>query len=77
MVGLGPVAGLEFRIDCGGEALQVGAFLSKLVFFCWLFILIRWTLPRFRYDQVMRLGWQMLLPLALANLIITAVWLVA
>ncbi|HWP58768.1 MAG TPA: complex I subunit 1 family protein [Candidatus Acidoferrales bacterium] len=60
----------------GVVALQVGAFLLKLIFFCWLFILLRWTLPRFRYDQVMRLGWKMLLPLALANLVVTAIWLV-
>jgi NADH-quinone oxidoreductase subunit H len=57
--------------------LQVGAFVLKVVFCCWLFILIRWTLPRFRYDQVMRLGWKMLLPLALANLVVTAIVLVA
>jgi len=54
-------------------ALQIIAFLTKIIFFCWLFILIRWTLPRFRYDQVMRLGWKMLLPAALANLIVTAI----
>jgi len=53
--------------------LQVGAFLLKVVFFCWIFILLRWSLPRFRYDQVMRLGWKMLLPLALANLAGTAI----
>jgi NADH-quinone oxidoreductase subunit H len=58
-------------------ALQISAFLFKLVFFCWLFILIRWTLPRFRYDQVMRLGWKMLLPVALANLLGTAIWILA
>jgi NADH-quinone oxidoreductase subunit H len=53
--------------------LQVGAFTLKVLFFCWLQILLRWSVPRFRYDQVMRLGWQMLLPLALANVIVTAV----
>jgi NADH-quinone oxidoreductase subunit H len=57
--------------------LQVGAFALKVVFFCWLQILLRWSVPRFRYDQVMRLGWKMLLPLALVNIIITAVVIVA
>jgi NADH-quinone oxidoreductase subunit H len=57
--------------------LQVVAFTLKVVFFCWLQILIRWSVPRFRYDQVMRLGWKMLLPLALVNVIITAVFIVA
>jgi NADH-quinone oxidoreductase subunit H len=55
----------------------VGAFALKVVFFCWLQILLRWSVPRFRYDQVMRLGWKMLLPLALVNIIITAVVIVA
>jgi len=53
-------------------ALQVGAFFGKLIFFIWLQMLIRWTLPRFRYDQVMRLGWKMLLPVALLNIFGTA-----
>ena len=57
--------------------LQVGAFTFKVVFFCWLQILLRWSVPRFRYDQVMRLGWKMLLPLALINVAVTAVWIVA
>ena len=57
--------------------LQVGAFTLKVVFFCWLQILLRWSVPRFRYDQVMRLGWKMLLPLALINIAVTAVWIVA
>ena len=57
--------------------MQVGAFALKVVFFCWLQILIRWSVPRFRYDQVMRLGWKMLLPLALVNVIITAIVIVA
>ena len=57
--------------------LQVGAFALKVIFFCWLQILLRWSVPRFRYDQVMRLGWKMLLPLALINVAVTAVWIVA
>lgn len=52
--------------------LQVNAFLAKVSFFCWLQILIRWTVPRFRYDQVMQLGWKGLLPLALLNVVATA-----
>jgi NADH-quinone oxidoreductase subunit H len=61
----------------GVALLQVGAFTLKVVFFCWLQILLRWTLPRFRYDQVMRLGWKMLLPLALLNVVVTAIVIVA
>jgi NADH-quinone oxidoreductase subunit H len=51
---------------------QVGAFTAKVIFFTWFQIMIRWTLPRFRYDQLMRLGWQGLLPLGLLNLFVTA-----
>ena len=57
--------------------LQVGAFTVKVIFFCWLQILLRWSVPRFRYDQVMRLGWKMLLPLALFNVVVTAIVIVA
>ena len=57
--------------------LQVGAFTLKVLFFCWLQILLRWSVPRFRYDQVMRLGWKMLLPLALVNVLITGIIIVA
>jgi NADH-quinone oxidoreductase subunit H len=56
--------------------LQVAAFMVKVVVLCWFQLMIRWTLPRFRYDQVMKLGWQMLLPLALINLMITGIILV-
>ena len=56
---------------------QVLAFTLKVLFFCWLQILLRWTVPRFRYDQVMRLGWKMLLPLALINIAVTGIVIVA
>ena len=52
--------------------LQVGAFVLKVCFFSWLFMTLRWTLPRFRYDQLMRLGWKIIFPLSLANLLVTA-----
>jgi NADH-quinone oxidoreductase subunit H len=53
--------------------LGVVAFMIKTILFCWLQILIRWTLPRFRYDQLMRLGWKGLVPLGLANVVVTAI----
>jgi NADH-quinone oxidoreductase subunit H len=46
-------------------------FVLKVVFMCWLQLTIRWTLPRFRYDQVMKLGWRVLLPLSLGNILVT------
>ena len=52
--------------------IQLGAWGFKVVFFCWLQLLIRWTLPRFRPDQLMGLGWKKLLPLSLANVMVTA-----
>jgi NADH-quinone oxidoreductase subunit H len=53
--------------------MQVGAFSLKVLLGCWILLVVRWTLPRFRYDQVMRLGWKVLLPLALVNLLVTAI----
>jgi NADH-quinone oxidoreductase subunit H len=47
------------------------AFIFKVLLLCWLQLTIRWTLPRFRYDQVMRLGWRVLLPLSLGNILVT------
>jgi NADH-quinone oxidoreductase subunit H len=57
--------------------LQVIAFSIKVLFFCWLQVMIRWTLPRFRYDQLMRLGWMTLLPLGFLNAVVTALVILA
>lgn len=56
--------------------IQFLTFGGKVVFFCWLQLAIRWTLPRFRPDQLMHLGWKKLLPLSLLNVMVTAliVW---
>jgi NADH-quinone oxidoreductase subunit H len=52
---------------------QVAAFNLKVFFFCWFQILIRWTYPRLRYDQLMDLGWKLLVPLSLLNILGTAI----
>ena len=49
------------------------SFMIKLALLLWIFIWVRWTLPRFRYDQLMDLGWKTMLPWALANTILTAI----
>jgi len=50
-------------------------FLAKMLFFMVVFIWVRWMFPRFRYDQLMDLGWRRFLPLALVNILVTAIWL--
>jgi len=50
-----------------------GVFFGKIVMFIFFFMWVRWTIPRFRYDQLMNLGWKGLIPLAIANIIITGV----
>ena len=52
--------------------LHIGIFVAKLLAFMVLFIWVRWMLPRFRYDQLMDLGWRRFIPLALANILVTA-----
>ncbi|MSU63034.1 MAG: NADH-quinone oxidoreductase subunit H [Pedosphaera sp.] len=52
--------------------LHIGVFIGKMLVFMVLFIWVRWMLPRFRYDQLMDLGWRRFVPLALANILVTA-----
>ncbi len=52
--------------------ISFSVFMAKVAFFLFVFLWIRWTIPRFRYDQLMNLGWKKLIPLALVNMIITA-----
>ena len=56
--------------------LGVMSFSIKVVIFCFVFMQIRWTLPRFRYDQLMTLGWKGLFPIAVINVVVTAVVLI-
>src|SRR5690606_24439000 len=67
-VSLGESIGHNWVTILGGLSL-----LLKVAFFLFVFIWIRWTIPRFRYDQLMNLGWKKLIPLALLNMVITAV----
>jgi NADH-quinone oxidoreductase subunit H len=84
LVGLGLLGSLTlapWSVGAAGASIfvtvaQTGCFIAKVAFFAWLFIWVRWTVPSFRYDQVMRLGWQIMLPVGLLNLAATAVWLV-
>lgn len=52
-------------------ALHAVMFLLKTGFFLFLFMWVRWTIPRFRYDQLMNLGWKILIPMALFNMLVT------
>ena len=73
-----------FHFPWGGEILVSNwvyvllgmlSFSIKVVIFCWVFMQIRWTLPRFRYDQLMKLGWKGLFPISVVNVAVTAVLL--
>lgn len=59
-------------VSLAAAAVQLVVLIAKAFIFCWIWIWVRWTLPRFRYDQVMSLGWKILLNVALINLLVTA-----
>ena len=66
--------GREFPLPHGAVVLiQLVVFLAKVMFMASFQILIRWSLPRFRYDQLLKFAWKFMLPLALVNLLVTAV----
>jgi NADH-quinone oxidoreductase subunit H len=71
-----PFWGLDHPATSIGMGLaHVGVFVAKMCFFMVVFIWVRWMFPRFRYDQLMDLGWRRFLPLALVNILVTAIWL--
>ena len=76
IIALGALASLFFLGGWRGPFLPpIVWFFIKVFAFCFLFIWIRGTLPRFRYDQLMHFGWKVLIPLALINILVTGWWL--
>ena len=70
-----PIAGLDQPAapgQIGVGLLHIGIFLAKMLFIVFMMIWVRWMWPRFRYDQLMDLGWRRFIPLALANILVTA-----
>lgn len=73
-----PGIGVEgLALDIARVALEFGSFFLKVAFFMWFFVWVRWTIPRFRYDQLMDLGWRVMLPLSLVNIFVTAALIAA
>jgi NADH-quinone oxidoreductase subunit H len=73
-----PIAGLDKPAQTLGiGVLQIGVFLAKMLIVEFMIIWVRWMWPRFRYDQLMDLGWRRFIPLALANILVTALVLLA
>lgn len=71
------VSGLSQNgVSIATTVIQVSTFMVKFFMMCFVFIWVRWTLLRFRYDQLQMLGWKVLLPLALLNIVITAIVIV-
>src|SRR5690606_17705229 len=72
--------GFQWAVENWGvnvaNILGIVALFIKICFFIFFYMWIRWTLPRFRYDQLMNLGWKMLIPLAIANIVITGLVIV-
>lgn len=66
---------LDAEVPFWHGLIHIGVFFAKVILFIIFFIAVRWTLPRFRYDQLMKLGWVVFFELALANVILTALLL--
>ncbi|MCO5946210.1 NADH-quinone oxidoreductase subunit NuoH [Mucilaginibacter flavidus] len=58
-----------------GPLIGTAVLFAKIFLFIFFFMWVRWTIPRFRYDQLMDLGWKVLIPLAIANIIVTGLWI--
>lgn len=69
--------GMEWAVENWGvnpaNVIGIVVLFIKICFFIFFFMWVRWTIPRFRYDQLMRLGWKILIPLAIANIVVTGV----
>lgn len=69
--------GMSWAVENWGvniaNVLGIIVLFAKICLFIFFFMWIRWTIPRFRYDQLMRLGWSMLIPLAIANIVVTGI----
>ncbi|OYX82315.1 MAG: NADH-quinone oxidoreductase subunit H, partial [Flavobacteriales bacterium 32-34-25] len=55
------------------NVIGIGVLFAKICFFIFFYMWVRWTIPRFRYDQLMNLGWKILIPLSIVNIVITGI----
>ena len=73
--------GMQWMIDNVGvntaNLLGIGVLFIKICFFIFFYMWVRWTIPRFRYDQLMNLGWKILIPLSIVNIVITGICILA
>jgi NADH-quinone oxidoreductase subunit H len=69
--------GMEWAVENWGvniaNSIGIAVLFAKICFFIFFYMWVRWTIPRFRYDQLMNLGWKMLIPIAIANIVITGI----
>ena len=73
--------GMQWMVENVGvnpaNIIGIGVLFFKICFFIFFYMWIRWTIPRFRYDQLMNLGWKILIPLSIINIIITGICILA